>query len=67
MGISLFVFIPYRVMNVIIYTPEHWDMLSRRWKQQRDVQEVSVFTIDELHLIDEDIGVLVVVLFVVVV
>lgn len=42
---------------MIISTPEHWDMLSRRWKQRRDVQEVSLFIIDELHLIGQDIGV----------
>lgn len=24
--------------NIIISTPEHWDMLSRRWKQRKDVQ-----------------------------
>ena len=45
---------------MIISTPEHWDVLSRRWKQRRDVQEVSLFIIDELHLIGQDIGVLVV-------
>ena len=44
---------------MIISTPEHWDMLSRRWKQRRDVQEVSLFIIDELHVIGQDIGVLV--------
>ena len=43
---------------MIISTPEHWDMLSRRWKQRRDVQDVSLFIIDELHLIGQDIGVL---------
>ena len=43
---------------MIISTPEHWDVLSRRWKQRRDVQQVSLFIIDELHLIGQDIGVL---------
>jgi len=42
---------------VIISTPEHWDMLSRRWRQRKDVQDVSLFIIDELHLIGQDIGV----------
>ena len=32
-------------------------MLSRRWKQRKDVQDVSLFIIDELHLIGQDIGV----------
>ena len=37
--------------NIIIATPEHWDMLSRRWKQRKNVQAVSLFVVDELHLI----------------
>ena len=37
--------------NIIIATPEHWDMLSRRWKQRKNVQAVSLFIVDELHLI----------------
>lgn len=24
--------------NIVIATPEHWDMLSRRWKQRKAVQ-----------------------------
>ncbi|KAL8139875.1 hypothetical protein V2J09_005896 [Rumex salicifolius] len=37
--------------NIIISTPEKWDALSRRWKQRKFVQQVSLFIIDELHLI----------------
>ena len=37
--------------NLIVATPEHWDMLSRRWKQRKNVQAVSLFIVDELHLI----------------
>ncbi|KAJ6748412.1 DEXH-BOX ATP-DEPENDENT RNA HELICASE DEXH12-LIKE [Salix purpurea] len=37
--------------QVIISTPERWDALSRRWKLQKYVQQVSLFIIDELHLI----------------
>ncbi|CAK8540099.1 unnamed protein product [Lathyrus sativus] len=37
--------------QVIISTPEKWDALSRRWKQRKHVQQVSLFIIDELHLI----------------
>ncbi|XP_030492966.2 DExH-box ATP-dependent RNA helicase DExH12 [Cannabis sativa] len=37
--------------NIIISTPEKWDALSRRWKQRKYVQQVSLFIIDELHLI----------------
>ncbi|KAK4400387.1 DExH-box ATP-dependent RNA helicase DExH12 [Sesamum angolense] len=37
--------------QIIISTPEKWDALSRRWKQRKHVQQVSLFIIDELHLI----------------
>ena len=37
--------------NIVIATPEHWDMLSRRWKQRKNVQNVALFIVDELHLI----------------
>ncbi|KDP36726.1 hypothetical protein JCGZ_08017 [Jatropha curcas] len=37
--------------QIIISTPEKWDALSRRWKQRKYVQQVSLFIIDELHLI----------------
>ncbi|KAF2310278.1 hypothetical protein GH714_007547 [Hevea brasiliensis] len=37
--------------QIIISTPEKWDALSRRWKQRKYVQLVSLFIIDELHLI----------------
>lgn len=42
--------------NIVISTPEHWDMLSRRWKQRKNVQAVSLFIVDELHLIGGDNG-----------
>ncbi|KAJ9550083.1 hypothetical protein OSB04_022626 [Centaurea solstitialis] len=37
--------------HVIISTPDRWDALSRRWKQRKHVQQVSLFIVDELHLI----------------
>ena len=37
--------------NIIISSPEHWDMLSRRWKQRKNVQNVPLFIVDELHLV----------------
>ncbi|XP_021900582.1 LOW QUALITY PROTEIN: DExH-box ATP-dependent RNA helicase DExH12 [Carica papaya] len=37
--------------QIIIGTPEKWDALSRRWKQRKYVQQVSLFIIDELHLL----------------
>ncbi|KFK37089.1 hypothetical protein AALP_AA4G211800 [Arabis alpina] len=37
--------------QIIISTPEKWDALSRRWKQRKCIQQVSLFILDELHLI----------------
>lgn len=37
--------------QLIISTSEKWDALSRRWKQRKNVQQVSLFIVDELHLI----------------
>ncbi|CAN8318015.1 unnamed protein product [Cochlearia groenlandica] len=37
--------------QIIISTPERWDALSRRWKQRKYIQQVSLFIVDELHLI----------------
>jgi pre-mRNA-splicing helicase BRR2 len=42
--------------QIIISTPEKWDALSRRWKQRKYVQQVSLFIIDELHLIGDQGG-----------
>ena len=43
--------------NVIISTPENWDILSRRWKQRKNVQNVALFIVDELHLLGVEKGV----------
>ena len=32
-------------------------MLSRRWKQRKNVQNVNLFIVDELHLIGGESGV----------
>eukprot|EP00906_Rhabdomonas_costata_P006818 RCo009880 len=37
--------------EIIISTPEHWDVISRRWKQRKNVTSVKLFVVDELHLI----------------
>ncbi|WAR22369.1 U520-like protein [Mya arenaria] len=42
--------------NIIISTPEKWDVLSRRWKQRKNVQNINLFIVDELHLIGGDVG-----------
>lgn len=42
--------------DVIFSTPSVWDMLSRRWKQRKNVQTIGLFIVDEIHLIGGDIG-----------
>lgn len=42
--------------EIIISTPEKWDALSRRWKQRKHIQQVSLFIVDELHLIGYEKG-----------
>ena len=42
--------------NIVISTPEYWDVLSRRWKQRKNVQNVDLFVVDELHLIGGESG-----------
>ncbi|GAB2210389.1 hypothetical protein Droror1_Dr00015655 [Drosera rotundifolia] len=37
--------------HITISTPEKWDALSRRWKKRTQVTQVTLFIIDELHLI----------------
>ena len=37
--------------NLIIATPERWDILSRRWKQRKNVQNINLFIADDLQLI----------------
>ncbi|KAI8816428.1 Sec63 Brl domain-containing protein [Fimicolochytrium jonesii] len=42
--------------DVVFATPQKWDMLSRRWKQRKNVQTIGLFIADEIHLIGGDIG-----------
>lgn len=43
--------------DIIVSTPDKWDILSRRWKQRKNVQNVSLFVVDETHLIGGENGV----------
>uniref|UniRef100_A0A672JN97 Activating signal cointegrator 1 complex subunit 3 n=1 Tax=Salarias fasciatus TaxID=181472 RepID=A0A672JN97_SALFA len=43
--------------DIIVSTPDKWDILSRRWKQRKNVQNVSLFIVDEAHLIGGENGV----------
>ncbi|RZB40049.1 ATP-dependent DNA helicase HFM1, partial [Asbolus verrucosus] len=41
--------------NLIITTPEKWDCLTRKWKDNKKlVQVIKLFMIDEVHLINEE-------------
>lgn len=42
--------------NIIISTPENWDVISRRWKQRKNVQNVNLYIVDELQLIGGEEG-----------
>ena len=42
--------------TVVITTPQRWDQISRRWKQRKSVQSVSLLIVDELHLIGSEPG-----------
>lgn len=41
--------------NLIITTPEKWDVITRKWKDNKSlVEAVKLFMIDEIHLLNED-------------
>eukprot|EP00301_Raphidiophrys_heterophryoidea_P007338 c12852_g1_i1.p1 GENE.c12852_g1_i1~~c12852_g1_i1.p1 ORF type:complete len:2187 (-),score=588.78 c12852_g1_i1:306-6866(-) len=42
--------------DIILSTAENWDMISRRWKQRKSVQNVDLFIVDEMHLIGVENG-----------
>ncbi|GAN05971.1 pre-mRNA splicing factor [Mucor ambiguus] len=42
--------------DIICCTPTQWDVISRRWKQRKNVQNVDLFIADEIHMIGGDLG-----------
>ena len=42
--------------NVILSTPQKWDMISRRWRHRKNIQAIDLFIVDGLHLISSPIG-----------
>ncbi|GAA6043916.1 hypothetical protein JCM8097_004108 [Rhodosporidiobolus ruineniae] len=42
--------------DLIVCTPQQWDLLSRRWKQRKNVQTIGLLIADELQLIGGEIG-----------
>lgn len=45
-----------RKSDITVCTPAQWDLLSRRWKSRKDVQEIGLLIADELQLIGGDVG-----------
>jgi pre-mRNA-splicing helicase BRR2 len=39
--------------DIIICTPEKWDFISRKWRQRKQVLQVSLYIFDSIHLINE--------------
>lgn len=39
--------------SIILATAEQWDVVSRRWTKRINVQMVSLFIVDEIHLMNE--------------
>ena len=37
--------------TIIVSTPDRWDVLSRRWRTRKPIQDVSLLIVDELQLI----------------
>eukprot|EP00124_Ichthyophonus_hoferi_P001685 Ihof_evm4s95 gene=Ihof_evmTU4s95 len=42
--------------QIVVATAEQWDIVSRRWKQRKNVQNISLFIADELHLVGGSMG-----------
>ncbi|EGO30085.1 putative RNA helicase [Serpula lacrymans var. lacrymans S7.9] len=42
--------------DVIICTPSQWDVLSRRWRQRKNVQNIGLLIADEVQLVGGEVG-----------
>ena len=42
--------------DVIVCTPSQWDVISRRWRQRKNVQNVRLLIADEVQLVGGEIG-----------
>eukprot|EP00920_Eleutheroschizon_duboscqi_P019116 GHVT01045296.1.p1 GENE.GHVT01045296.1~~GHVT01045296.1.p1 ORF type:complete len:931 (+),score=217.33 GHVT01045296.1:277-3069(+) len=40
--------------DIVVATPEHWDLLSRRWKTRKAVQTVRLLLVEDLHLVSSN-------------
>jgi pre-mRNA-splicing helicase BRR2 len=37
--------------DLILATPQQWDVISRQWQRRKDVQDVTLFLADDLHML----------------
>ena len=42
--------------KIVVASARQWDMLSRRWRQRKAIQLVSLMIFDELHFLGGDLG-----------
>ncbi|KAF9066554.1 Sec63 Brl domain-containing protein [Rhodocollybia butyracea] len=42
--------------DVIVCTPSQWDVVSRRWRQRKNVQTLGLLIADEVHLVGGEVG-----------
>ncbi|KAG6330761.1 hypothetical protein ID866_8327, partial [Astraeus odoratus] len=42
--------------DVIVCTPTQWDVLSRRWRQRKNVQTIALLIADEIQLVGGEVG-----------
>ncbi|KAH6906126.1 Sec63 Brl domain-containing protein [Coprinopsis sp. MPI-PUGE-AT-0042] len=42
--------------DVIVCTPTQWDMISRRWRQRKNVQQLGLLIADEIQLVGGEVG-----------
>ncbi|TFK49242.1 putative RNA helicase [Heliocybe sulcata] len=42
--------------DVIVCTPSQWDVISRRWRQRKNVQTIGLLIADEVQLVGGEIG-----------
>ncbi|KAL4073668.1 putative RNA helicase [Scleroderma citrinum] len=42
--------------DVIVCTPTQWDVLSRRWRQRKNVQTIALLIADEVQLVGGEVG-----------
>ncbi|KAF7968038.1 hypothetical protein HWV62_32144 [Athelia sp. TMB] len=42
--------------DIIVCTPSQWDVLSRRWRQRKNVQNIGLLIADEIQLVGGEVG-----------